>query len=418
MNNKRCRLAMHPESPTKQSPLAANGGLEANEDKFRRLLGSMIDGFVIVATDGKILECNAVYRTMLGYSQAELTRMSYVDITPEKWHAFEAEIVEGQVLKRGYSDVYEKEYRRKDGTIFPVELRSVLIRDERGNPANIWGIVRDITSRKRTEATARQRHEIVVQKGRKLNLELEAQVAERTSALQGTIAELKTQISERRRLEREILKISDYEQSRIGRDLHDGACQGLAGIAVLAEVVSRDLGLESPQAAAKTLEISRLARLTLDEIRCLAAGLVPIKVGQRGLDWALQDLADEISTRNNVRCVLTRREPITFADSDVAVQLFRIVQEATSNALHHGHAQNISIEIAKSSGTVSLIIRDDGVGLTRKQEKNGLGMHTMQYRAKMLGGFLEVRSAAKIGTVVTCSFSEKDLLHDKEKSAN
>lgn len=398
-----CRIALSDISGRKR----AEKELRANEEKFFRLFESMMDGFVSVSMDGAFLECNEVYLSMLGYSRAELARLTYLDITPEKWHAFEDDIVQNSILKRGYSDVYQKEYRRKDGSVFPVELRTVLIRDERGNPAGMWGIIRDITEQKLTE-----------QKVLNLNLELEAQVAERTSALQGTIVELKTQISERRRLEREVLKISDYEQSRIGRDLHDDACQGLAGIAVLAEVVSRDLDGKNPQAAAKVLRFSGLARSSLDAIRRLAAGLVPVKIEQRGLDWALRDLADETSSRNHVRCVFTNRGPITISDSGVAVQLFRIVQEAVSNSLRHGRAQNIAIVLDGANGTASLVIRDDGVGLPRRRKSDGLGLHTMLYRAKMLGGSLEVRRSAKGGTVVACSFPEMEFHHGKEKTNN
>jgi two-component system, sensor histidine kinase and response regulator len=125
--------------------------LRTSEEMYRSLFEGMIDGFVTVATDGRILNFNKPYQAMLGYSRTELAQLTYRDITPEKWHSFEADIVENQILKRGYSDVYEKEYRRKDGSIFPVELHCVLTRDEHGNPSAIWSIIRDITERKRAE---------------------------------------------------------------------------------------------------------------------------------------------------------------------------------------------------------------------------------------------------------------------------
>jgi PAS domain S-box-containing protein len=109
-----------------------------------------MDGFVQVGMDGAIQESNEVYRRMLGYSRPELRRLTYVDLTPERWHRMEARIVEEQILRDGYSDVYEKEYRRKDGTVFPVELRTFLLR-EHGRPVGMWAIVRDVTARKRTE---------------------------------------------------------------------------------------------------------------------------------------------------------------------------------------------------------------------------------------------------------------------------
>jgi PAS domain S-box-containing protein len=120
-----------------------------SEKKYRHLYESMMDGFVLVSLDGLIREYNESYKEMTGYTSEELLKLTYNDLTPEKWHSFEQVIVEGQVLTRGYSDVYEKEYRKKDGTIVPVEVRTFLLRDEAGSNLGMWAIVRDVTERKR-----------------------------------------------------------------------------------------------------------------------------------------------------------------------------------------------------------------------------------------------------------------------------
>jgi len=129
----------------------AEEALKTSERKYRLLHESMIDGFVSADMEGNFLDCNEIYRNMLGYSEAELAQLTYKDITPEKWHSIEIDIVENQIIKRGYSDIYEKEYIRKDGTVFPVELHTVLLRDENGMPAGMWAITRDITERKYAE---------------------------------------------------------------------------------------------------------------------------------------------------------------------------------------------------------------------------------------------------------------------------
>lgn len=131
--------------------LRAEGASRESEAKFRRLYDAMRDPLVIVDMDGNIQECNPAFGAMLGYSEAELRRLTYRDLTPAEWHAFEADIVDNQILKRGYSALYAKEYRRKDGTVFPVELRTILIRDQTGQPAGMWAIVRDVSERKRVE---------------------------------------------------------------------------------------------------------------------------------------------------------------------------------------------------------------------------------------------------------------------------
>jgi two-component system, LuxR family, sensor kinase FixL len=126
----------------------AEEGVKKSEKKYRNLYESMMDGFVLVSMDGLIREYNESYKEMTGYTSEELIKLTYHDLTPEKWHSFEQVIVDEQVLTRGYSDVYEKEYRKKDGTIFPVELRTFLLRDETGTSAGMWAIIRDITERK------------------------------------------------------------------------------------------------------------------------------------------------------------------------------------------------------------------------------------------------------------------------------
>ncbi len=129
----------------------AERALQESETKYRRLHETMTDAFVQVDLTGRIQDCNPAYRELLGYSEAELLQLSYVDLTPGKWHAMEAAITHDQILRQGYSRVYEKEYRRKDGTVFPIELRTFLLRDENQQPSAMWAIVRDITERKRME---------------------------------------------------------------------------------------------------------------------------------------------------------------------------------------------------------------------------------------------------------------------------
>ena len=272
----------------------------------------------------------------------------------------------------------------------------------------------DITQRKHAE------NELLKSEARlrSLNFELESRVVERTSALQMAVHALEAEIAGRRLLEREVLRISDYEQSRIGRDLHDGTCQNLASIAVLADVGLREMNREKQNAATSLKEISQIARQSIEEVRRLATGLFPVKIEQHGLEWALRELASDISARTNVDCSFTMPEPIAFADKNAAVQVYRIAQEAISNALRHGRAKNVSIELSKTDGNVRLVVQDDGIGLPEGEKEKGLGLHTMEYRARLLGGSFEVGPAAERGTVIFCSFPEKDLIHPQENSGS
>ena len=129
----------------------AEEALRESEAKYRRLHDSMTDAFAAADMEGRLTEFNRAYEEMLGYSGEELRQMTYPDLTPEKWHPLQAKILREQVLTRGFSDVFEKEYRRKDGSVFPTELRMFLIRDNAGQPSGMCAIVRDITGRKKAE---------------------------------------------------------------------------------------------------------------------------------------------------------------------------------------------------------------------------------------------------------------------------
>jgi PAS domain S-box-containing protein len=129
--------------------------LRLSEARYRSLYDGMMDAYVTVDMNGRILQFNQAYQRMVGYEPQELRKLTYTDLTPEKWQAAEAEITVNQVIGRGYSDIYEKEYIRKDGSIFPVELRAALTRDEAGNPAGMWALIRDISVRKIIEQTLR-----------------------------------------------------------------------------------------------------------------------------------------------------------------------------------------------------------------------------------------------------------------------
>ena len=137
----------------------AAAALHRSEKRYRELYENLHDGSAAVDMTGKIIEFNRAFQGMLGYSTQEIYHKTYGDITPQKWHPIEAKILEDQVLKRGYSDLYEKEYKRKDGTIFPVELRTYLAQDDSGNPIGMWAFVRDITERKQAESASIESHE-------------------------------------------------------------------------------------------------------------------------------------------------------------------------------------------------------------------------------------------------------------------
>ena len=122
-----------------------------NENRYRALYESMRDAFVLFDMSGKVKLFNSTFENMMGYSVDELKRKNHIDLTPVKWHSSIASLLE-EAVREGESNVFEKECIRKDGTIFPVELKTVLLKDKNGGPEGMWAVVRDISQRKRAEA--------------------------------------------------------------------------------------------------------------------------------------------------------------------------------------------------------------------------------------------------------------------------
>ena len=207
-------------------------------------------------------------------------------------------------------------------------------------------------------------------------------------------------------LEREILEIADREKERLGRELHDGLCQSLAGIAALTTGLSRSLAASAqPGPAAAADEIVRLLSETIGEVRCLAHCLGPVRLNGTGLVGGLETLARNVSHMYRASCTFASDGHCPGLCEEAVTHLMRIAQEAVRNAVAHGQADHIDIclECARGSGLLS--IRDNGVGLSEDdRDHHGIGLHTMNYRARAIGGALTLSRRPEGGTVVACAF--------------
>ncbi len=208
-------------------------------------------------------------------------------------------------------------------------------------------------------------------------------------------------------LEQEILNISESEQRRLGRDLHDDLGQQLAGIEFLAQsLVSRLDGISGP-AAVQAREIARTARRTMVRARELARGLWPIDLDTDGLMSALRELAARTKKLFRIDCRFRCEKPVLVHDHEVSVHLYRIAQEAISNAIKHGKARRIDIGLAMSRDRIMLAVSDNGIGLpVKRHNKGGLGLRVMQYRAGMIDASLVVQRKEDGGTTFACSVRE------------
>ncbi len=212
-------------------------------------------------------------------------------------------------------------------------------------------------------------------------------------------------VTEQRRLEKQILAISAREERRIGQDLHDGLGQHLTGVAFLAKVLERKLsGREVPEHE-EAAQIARLVSDAVSHTRALARGLHPLGLDAHGLMEGLETLASTTSRLFEIECRFHCPVAVLIEDENTSTHVFRIAQEAVHNAVRHGRAHLIDIHLTREDDLCRLEVVDNGVGFTPETKGKGMGLHIMDYRAKMLGGGVEVTSKPhEARTSIVCVF--------------
>jgi signal transduction histidine kinase len=211
-------------------------------------------------------------------------------------------------------------------------------------------------------------------------------------------------------LEQEIITISEREQERIGRDLHDDICQYLAAIGFSASMLKQQLESQSHALAKNAGDIASLLQDAAMRTRDLARGLSPVDRDEGGLNSALEELASTSSKLAGVSCTVICPENVVVTDNIQAIHLFRIAQEALSNALKHGRAKSVVIALEVSDGACSLRVSDDGVGFNPLPgDGKGMGLKIMRYRARMISGKFEIQPNSPFGTVVVCTIEKGSL---------
>ena len=234
-------------------------------------------------------------------------------------------------------------------------------------------------------------------------------------------------------LERRVLQASDRERARVGRDLHDGLGQQLLGVTLLARAAEAQLATGNVAVAAEDLrKIGQVMTDALQWTRDLARQLIAPTLANDGLLSTLQDLAANAERLFGIRCIATAEPRLPAPPPEAGEHLYRIAQEAISNAVKHGRATRVSIHLgAVTNGSSDdpligqvLTIRDDGLGLhairaTGSNGHAGTGLHVMRRRAELIGGRLEVTTASNGngtppadggGTIVRCTFASASAL--------
>ncbi|MHC4330809.1 MAG: PAS domain-containing sensor histidine kinase [Planctomycetota bacterium] len=324
----------------------------------RHLLAAVVhdsnDAITVQDFEGNIKFWNLGAKRIYGYTKTEALKMNIRQITPKNGKddvlALLKRLRQGEKVRS-----FEVQRLTKDGRLIDVWVTVTTLTDEAGTRVAVATTERDIT--------------------------------------------------ERKRMERDLLAIREKEQKLIGREMHDSMGQMLTGIAVKSKGLELKLKSKSLEESVDAAHICELASEAIAQTRRLARMLYPVEIETGGLISALQGLASSTQDLLKIPCRFKCSNAIPIRDPVTAQHLYRIAQEAITNAVRHGKPKNIRIELASAKSKTVLKVANDGKDFPRiLVKKKGLGLNIMEYRAKMIGGMLEVRRGRKGGTIVTCMF--------------
>ncbi len=330
--------------------------LQASEQISSAIVETAVNAIITIDENCFIETVNSATERLFGYKREELIGRNISMLMPQPYRARHDRYVKNYLstgVKRIIGIGREAVAQRKDGSVFPIDLsvgEAVLPSGRR----IFTGIIRDLT--------------------------------------------------ERKVLEDKLLHISEEEQARIGQDIHDDLCQQLAAIGCLAKVAQKKLAKTGCPEAESLAEIVQLVGKANTRARETSRGLMPVVLDSGGLMAALEEMAESTARAYEIECDFRYDNPVQVADNKMSVQLFRITQEAVSNAVKHGQATRVDIHLARQSGNIVLTVRDNGAGIPEQASKGtGMGLLTMNHRAQMIGGTLKIEPRTGGGTQVICS---------------
>ncbi|MFA7003031.1 MAG: PAS domain S-box protein, partial [Verrucomicrobiia bacterium] len=336
----------------------AEAALRESQERYSSLINNLNVGVYrsTVESGGCFLQVNPALARMHGCDSVE--EMLQTKVVNLYENPADREVLVANLFRAGAVTGHEVRLKKKDGTPIYCAVTATAHRSPDGRAEWIDGIVEDVT--------------------------------------------------ERKRLEDQLLEISEREQRRIGQDLHDGLCQHLAGVGFMSKALAQKLAHSSPAEAADAREVADLIRQAITDARGIAAGLHPVKKEANATMVALQELAANIGNMFRIQCVFSCDPPVFIEDNSAAGHLYRIAQEAANNAIRHGKAKHVWITLAEIDHHVSLTVKDDGKGIPQPLPAgHGIGIDIMNHRARVIGGVLDIRRAPEGGTVLTCSFPKK-----------
>jgi PAS domain S-box-containing protein len=363
--------------------------LRKSEARMRATVEQTTAGMGRCDTNGRILFANRRLCQMFGYAESEflgktIGEVTHPDDSKANIHLFKERMHAGKPFEM------ENRYLRKNGSVLWGHISVSPVREGDGEIKSAVAVAVDVTARKQAEADLQ-----------KANERLEQRVRERTEELHKTNKKLQSEIERRKGLEGEILSVSDREQQRLGQELHDGLCQHLTAVAFMTRSIALRLRDHRVVDADDIEKVAELVNRAAVDTRNLSRALHRVDVDAAGFIVALQDLVDREIWRTPCRLEM---KPSFLIDNDgAAAHLYRIAREAVINANKHAHAREIVVKLERVRKEMVLRVIDDGIGFPKDlQPQQGLGFHIMNYRARLMGGRLEIDSAKTGGTRLSC----------------
>ncbi len=373
----------------------AEEALRESERKYRLLMEQASDGIHTYDSTGKFIETNSRLCDMLGYTREEMLNLNVRDLLPPK--ELSDSPIRFEELRRGQTLLTERQLRRKDGTLLPVEISGGIVQD-----GVFQSIIRDITKRRQAEEELRRSYD-----------ELERRVAERTAEIAGANELLKGEVAERRRGEqarqellRRLVSAQEEERRRISRELHDQMGQQLTALMMgLKTLGAASYGRKPAMDCLRQLQ-DLTEQLTL-QAHSLALGLRPPALDDLGLLTALNNYVEEWAKQSKVIVDFhssgfdAGRIPLVHETT-----IYRIAQEALTNVVKHSEADQVSFIVERRADEIVTVIEDNGTGFevetsTLTSLKEGkLGLLGMHERAHLLGGKIAIESAPGLGTSI------------------
>ncbi|MBI4681695.1 MAG: PAS domain S-box protein [Nitrospirae bacterium] len=376
--------------------------LRESEEKYSLLVEKAKDG-VFIIKEGVYKYVNRAMTDIVGYSVEELLGMKVMDTIAPEFRPLIAERYKARMEGKRVHSTYEFKTLCKRGETKDVELSAGLIQ-YKGEPA-FMGIIRDITERKNTEDELNKHRE-----------RLAGLVEERTSELTATNELLREEIRERKLLEKAILETEDREMQRIGYELHDVLGQLLTGLSLKSQNLENILQEKLMPEAELASRITFLIDKAKEHLRFMMQGSLPMENDQDNIVLSLEGLASRITRDFNVPCFFKSSGFVTMKNKTGVLHLYRIAQEAITNAVRHGKPARIDIGLSRKKNIVKLTVKDDGTGISDgRKQKNGLGLKIMNFRANMINAELNIQSEINMGTSITCTFIDNSREDDLKK---